>query len=88
MEMGEGMAVGVWEGEEPGEDEGGMEEVGTRQPEQKRGKWGDDKERGRDDNRTVDGGRKWTQRRLLWRGGEGKVTQNLGDGRAGRVCCE
>ena len=42
MEMGEGMVVGMWEGEGPGEDEGGMEEVGSRQPKEKRGKWGGD----------------------------------------------
>jgi hypothetical protein len=30
-------------------------------------------------------GGKWTQKRMEWRGGEGKVTQRLGDeGRAGR----
>ena len=29
-------------------------------------------------------GGKWTQMRMEWRGGEGKVTQRLGDGRAGR----
>ena len=29
-------------------------------------------------------GGRWTQERMEWRGGEGKVTQRLGDGRAGR----
>ena len=29
-------------------------------------------------------GGKWTQKRMEWRGGEGKVTQRLGGGRAGR----
>ena len=50
------MAVGMWESEGTDKGEGGVEAIGSRQPEERRGKGGDDREWGGDNTRTVDRG--------------------------------
>ena len=54
--MVEGMAVGMWESEGTDKGEGFVETIGSRQPEERRGKGGDEREWGGDNNRTVDRG--------------------------------
>ena len=84
MEVGEGVDVSVWEGGWVCEDEGGMEEVGSRQPDKGRGKRGGDREWGGDSSRTMEGREVDTEETAVerrWREGDAKPR---GDGRAGR----